>query len=65
MHRRPGILNTTTGLVTTLINIYTAKNGTWSVTAIATVALIGVMLSVMAAGFSVYTLLIRGLSNKG
>ncbi|KAI1086051.1 hypothetical protein F5B19DRAFT_480596 [Rostrohypoxylon terebratum] len=61
----PGILNATTGLVTTLVNIYTAKNGAWSATAIATVTLIGVILGVMVAGFSAYALLIRGLSNKG
>ncbi|KAI1086237.1 hypothetical protein F5B19DRAFT_175506 [Rostrohypoxylon terebratum] len=61
----PGILNATTGLVTTLLNIYTAKDGAWSPTAIATVALITIVLGVMVTGFSVYALLIRGLSNKG
>ncbi|KAI1769145.1 hypothetical protein GGR53DRAFT_474646 [Hypoxylon sp. FL1150] len=61
----PGILNATTSLVTTLVNIYTAKNEAWSATAIVTVTLIGAVLGVMVSGFSVYALLIRGLSNKG
>jgi len=37
--QRPGLLNSAAGLLTTIINIYTARNGFWSVTAIVTAAI--------------------------
>ncbi|KAK6609670.1 hypothetical protein H4I96_03601 [Botrytis cinerea] len=38
---RPGFINSITGLGTTVINIYTAREGVWSVTAIVTTAVTG------------------------
>lgn len=38
---RPGFINSITGLGTTVINIYTARGGVWSVTAIVTTAVTG------------------------
>ncbi|KAM3069105.1 hypothetical protein ACMFMG_010630 [Clarireedia jacksonii] len=37
----PGLMNSATGLATTIINIYTSKNGLWSVTAIVTTVVTG------------------------
>jgi hypothetical protein len=33
---RPALLNSLVGLITTLINVYTAQGGHWSVTAVVT-----------------------------
>ncbi|GFG16466.1 conserved hypothetical protein [Aspergillus lentulus] len=48
----PTLLNTAAGLLTTLINIYTAKNKYWSIMALLTVAVSGV-LAASSAGLTV------------
>lgn len=48
----PTLLNTAAGLLTTLINIYTAKNKCWSIMALLTVAVSG-LLAASSAGLTV------------
>jgi hypothetical protein len=48
----PTLLNTAAGLLTTLINIYTAKDRCWSIMALLTVIVSGV-LAVSSAGLTV------------
>ncbi|GFF99723.1 conserved hypothetical protein [Aspergillus udagawae] len=48
----PTLLNTAAGLLTTLINVYTAKNKYWSIMALLTVAVSGV-LAASSAGLTV------------
>lgn len=57
----PGVVNASTGFFTTLINVYTAKDGIWSVTAIATMVLISLILTVMATGLLVCSYFLRQL----
>ncbi|KAI0836085.1 hypothetical protein F5Y06DRAFT_288625 [Hypoxylon sp. FL0890] len=57
----PGLINAITGLITTLINIYTAKDGVWSITATITIVFISVIFCIMGVGFIVYSLHIRRL----
>jgi hypothetical protein len=35
---RPGLINSTIGLITTLVNVYTTQRGSWSVTSVVTAA---------------------------
>ncbi|KAL4740388.1 hypothetical protein BDV11DRAFT_204309 [Aspergillus similis] len=49
----PTLLNTAAGLLTSLINIYTAKDGCWSVMALLTVIVSGV-LAVTSTGLTVF-----------
>ncbi|PGG97522.1 hypothetical protein AJ80_09691 [Polytolypa hystricis UAMH7299] len=46
----PGLLNSIAGLITTLINIFTARSGDWSVMAITTVVVTGLS-TLVTAGF--------------
>jgi hypothetical protein len=61
---RPGLLNSVIGLITALINIYTAQNGLWSVTAIVTVVLTGTSAAIMGVFSLVFTLLWRRMKNE-
>ncbi|OCK75346.1 hypothetical protein K432DRAFT_337610 [Lepidopterella palustris CBS 459.81] len=49
----PALTNSATGLFTTLINIYTARKGSWSVTAATTTAITG-FFTVLNLGLFVY-----------
>jgi hypothetical protein len=35
---RPGLINSTIGLITTLVNVYTTQCGSWSITSVLTAA---------------------------
>jgi hypothetical protein len=48
------LLNSAAGLITTLVNIYAARNGFWSVTAIVTAAVTGSFTALMTALFFIY-----------
>ncbi|KAH8653974.1 hypothetical protein BGZ60DRAFT_460367 [Tricladium varicosporioides] len=50
----PGLLHSSVGLITTLINIYTAQGGHWSVTAKITVIVIGLCTGNMSVLYLVY-----------
>ncbi|PSR84389.1 hypothetical protein BD289DRAFT_368674 [Coniella lustricola] len=60
---QPGTLNTLTGLVTVIINIYTARNGTWSPTAWATLAIVVVSFSWMMSLLMIYKLRLMRMRN--
>jgi hypothetical protein len=47
-------MHSATGLATTILNIYTAKNGLWSVTAIVTTVVTGVCTMFMLAMYILY-----------
>ncbi|KUL81604.1 hypothetical protein ZTR_10498 [Talaromyces verruculosus] len=51
----PTLVNATTGFANTLINIYTARHGTWSVTAIITAAVTGTFAGISALLFLLYS----------
>ncbi|KAF4634582.1 hypothetical protein G7Y89_g3529 [Cudoniella acicularis] len=51
---RPGLLHSLTGLITTLINIYTAQGRHWSVTAKITIIVIGLCTGNMTVLYLVY-----------
>jgi hypothetical protein len=51
---RPGLLHSIVGLINTLINVYTAQDGHWSVTAIVTIAIIGLCMMSMSVLTLVY-----------
>jgi hypothetical protein len=53
---RPGLLNSLTGFTSTLINIYTAQEGSWSATAIITVTVTGTCTVGLFVIYLVYTL---------
>ncbi|APA13368.1 hypothetical protein sscle_11g081380 [Sclerotinia sclerotiorum 1980 UF-70] len=50
----PGFLHSITGLLTTIINIYTARSGAWSVTAIITITVTGCCTVFLLASFLIY-----------
>ncbi|KAH6884977.1 hypothetical protein B0T10DRAFT_531112 [Thelonectria olida] len=52
----PGLLHSVMALITSLINIYTAQDGNWSVTAIATVYMTGICALLMGSITAVYQL---------
>jgi hypothetical protein len=52
--KRPGLLHSLIGLITTLINIYTAQGGHWSAAAKITVIMIGVCTGNMSMLYLVY-----------
>ncbi len=56
MCARPGLLNSLTGIISTLINVYTARSGFWSVTAIITAAVTGSSTSFMLVLYLIYDL---------
>jgi hypothetical protein len=53
MHR-PVLINSATGLFNTLINVYTARGRSWSVTATVTAAVTGTFAFISSALFLVY-----------
>ena len=52
--KRPGLLHSLVGLITTLINIYTIQGGHWSITAKITVMTIGLCTGNMSMLYLVY-----------
>jgi hypothetical protein len=52
---RPGLLHSTVGLINTLVNVYTAQDGHWSVTA----KIVVVIVSLCMASMSVLTLVYK------
>lgn len=56
MFKRPSIFNSVIALVLSLVNIYTAQNGHWSVTAIVTICIIGICVTVMGSMLLVHEL---------
>ena len=54
MIQRPGLLHSFTGLVNTLINIYTAQGGHWSVTAKITIIVISLCTGNMSVLYLIY-----------
>ena len=56
---RPGAVHSFFGLTTTLINVYTAQNGHWSVTAKITITIIALYLGATSALTLMYNLLLE------
>jgi hypothetical protein len=54
LYRRPGILHSAAGFVTTIVNVYTARSGFWSVTAIVTSTVTGTCTAITIALLLVY-----------
>ncbi|KAI8717987.1 hypothetical protein NCS52_00876200 [Fusarium sp. LHS14.1] len=52
----PGLLNSVVALLMSLINVYTAQEGSWSVTAIVTTSIVGRWALTMALLFTFYEL---------
>ncbi|EXL39881.1 hypothetical protein FOCG_17548 [Fusarium oxysporum f. sp. radicis-lycopersici 26381] len=52
----PGLLNSVVALLMSVVNIYTAQNGEWSITAVVTVSIIGVWGTITALMLVVYEL---------
>jgi hypothetical protein len=52
--QRPGLLHSLVGFITTIINIYTAQGGHWSVTAKITIIVIGLYTGNMSVLYLVY-----------
>ncbi|KAL4935806.1 hypothetical protein BDV06DRAFT_217144 [Aspergillus oleicola] len=50
----PNCLNSLAGLLTTIVNIYTAKNGDWSIMALLTTIMTGLVLAILVALIIVY-----------
>ena len=50
----PGCLNSLAGLLSTLVNVYSQQDGTWSVTARVTAAVTGGCMVLLAALFALY-----------
>ena len=53
---RPGLLNSIVALVMILVNVYTAQEGNWSVTAIVAVCIVGCWSAGMGLTYAVYEL---------
>ena len=51
---RPGLLHAAAGLLATLINVYTARGGFWSVTAIASSAITGFCTVILGVLFLIF-----------
>jgi hypothetical protein len=51
---RPGIYNSISGFITTLVNIYTARHGDWSITAIITATITGICTTTLLILLGVY-----------
>ena len=51
---RPGLLNSIAGLITTLINVYTARKGHFSLTATVTTIVTGICTAVFTTLFFLY-----------
>ena len=51
---RPGLLHAVAGLITTLVNVYSAQGGAWSVTATITAIVTSVCTGTMLALYLVY-----------
>jgi len=50
----PGLLNSVAGFITTIVNIYTARSGFWSVSAIITASVTGGCTIFMIGCFLIY-----------
>ncbi|KAH6704311.1 hypothetical protein BKA61DRAFT_437488, partial [Leptodontidium sp. MPI-SDFR-AT-0119] len=50
----PGMLNSLAGLITTIVNVYTARNKYWSRTAIITATVMGTCASILMVSFYIY-----------
>jgi hypothetical protein len=55
----PALCNSLIGLITALFNIYTARSGLWSVTAIVTIVVTGTCTVFMGTMYAVYSLMLR------
>lgn len=53
-HHRPGCLNSLTGIITTLISVYSAQGSNWSITARVTIIVTGASTVVTAILFVIY-----------
>lgn len=51
---RPATLNSVAGLLTTIVNVYTAQQGVWSVTAKITAITTGCLIAVAGGLFAAY-----------
>lgn len=51
---RPGILNSVAGTVSTIVNVYTAQHGYWSITARVTITVTATCMTIMLLFFLVY-----------
>ncbi|KAF2181265.1 hypothetical protein K469DRAFT_589477 [Zopfia rhizophila CBS 207.26] len=60
----PALSNSVTGLVTTLINIYTARNGSWSVTAVVITTITSFFAVATLSFFSYYYWLLDGVQKE-
>ena len=60
IYHSPGLLNSVTGLITTLVNVYTAQGGLWSITAVITCVSTGTCLIIFVILYMWY----RQLLNK-
>lgn len=63
-YSRPGLLNSATGLITTLINIYTAQGGNWSITAVITCVASGLCAVVFLMLYLTYTWLLNKVKER-
>jgi hypothetical protein len=61
----PALLNSTAGILSTLVNVYTSQHGAWSVTAKVTVAATGACISVSGIAFLVYSRKLKTLVGSG
>ena len=57
--KRPVLLNSVVGLITVLVNVYTAQGGHWSVTAEVTIVVIGMYAGSMSVLTLVYNWLLE------
>ena len=62
---RPGLLNSIAGLISTLINVYTARNGHFSLTATVTAIVTGVCTAIFTVLFFLYNNWILEKVRKG
>jgi hypothetical protein len=61
----PALLNSTAGILSTLVNVYTSQHGAWSLTAKVTVAATGACISVSGIAFLVYSRKLKTLVRCG
>lgn len=61
---RPGLSHSVAGFLSTIINIYTARSGFWSRTAIATAAATGTITAVLLALFLFCECLLREIKDE-
>ena len=54
MNKRPGLLHSLIGLITTFVNVYAAQGGHWSKTAKISITIIGLFTGNMSVLYLVY-----------